>query len=103
MGSPIEVSLEPGTYTMKRKDNLNVLGGSIYNQITVIEAKVEPYAQYKKSLKLTYISKGERNQRVVRFVTDSIEFYKGWSFDHTEQGLELKAVYANGYDGFIKF
>ena len=103
LGSPIEVSLEPGTYTMKRKDNLNVLGGSIYNQITVVEAKVEPYAQYKKSLKLTYISKGERKQRVVRFVTDSIEFYKGWSFDHTEQGLELKAVYANGYDGFIKF
>ena len=64
---------------------------------------MEPYAQYKKSLKLTYISKGERKQRVERFVTDSIEFYKGWSFDHTEQGLELKAVYANGYDGFIKF
>ena len=103
LGSPIEVSLEPGTYTMKRKDSLNVLGGSIYNQITVVEVKVEPYAQYKKSLKLTYISKGERKQRVVRFVTDSIEFYKGWSFDNTEQGLELKAVYANGYDGFIKF
>ena len=103
LGSPIEVSLEPGTYTMKRKDSLNVLGGSIYNQITVVEAKMEPYAQYKKSLKLTYISKGERKQRVVRFVTDSIEFYKGWSFDNTEQGLELKAVYANGYDGFIKF
>ena len=103
LGSPIEVSLEPGTYTMKRKDSLNVLGGSIYNQITVVEVKVEPYAQYKKSLKLTYISRGERKQRVVRFVSDSIEFYKGWSFDNTEQGLELKAVYANGYDGFIKF
>ena len=103
LGSPIGVSLEPGTYTMKRKDSLNVLGGSIYNQITAVEVKVEPHAQYKKSLKLTYISKGERKQRVVRFVTDSIEFYKGWSFDNTEQGLELKAVYANGYDGFIKF
>ena len=103
LGSPIGVSLEPGTYTMKRKDSLNVLGGSIYNQITAVEVKVEPHAQYKKSRKLTYISKGERKQRVVRFVTDSIEFYKGWSFDNTEQGLELKAVYANGYDGFIKF
>ena len=103
LGSPVEVSLEPGTYTMKRTDSLNVLGGSIYNQITVVEVTVEPYAQYKKSLELTYISKGERKQRVVRFVTDSIEFYKGWSFDHTEQGLQLVAIYANGYDGFIKF
>ena len=103
LGSPMEVSLEPGAYTMKRTDSLNVSGGSIYNQITVVEAKVEPYAQYKKSLKLTYISRGERKQRVVRFVTDSIEFYKGWSSDHSEQGLQLVAIYANGYDGFIKF
>ena len=99
----MEVSLEPGAYTMKRTDSLNVLGGAIYNQVTVIEAKVEPYAQYKKSLKLIYISRGERKQRAVRFVTDSIEFYKGWSPDHPEEELQLVAIYANGYDGFIKF
>lgn len=103
LGSPVEVSLEPGAYTMKRTDSLNVLGGAIYNQVTVIEAKVEPYAQYKKSLKLIYISRGERKQRVVRFVSDSIEFYKGWSSDHPEEELQLVAIYANGYDGFIKF
>ena len=103
LGSPMEVSLEPGAYTMKRTDSLNVSGGAIYNQVTVIEAKVEPYAQYKKSLKLIYISKGERKQRAVRFVSDSIEFYKGWSSDHPEHGLQLVAIYANGYDGFIKF
>ena len=103
LGSPVEVSLEPGAYTMKRTDSLNVLGGAIYNQVTVIEAKVEPYAQYKKSLKLIYISRGERKQRVVRFVSDSIEFYRGWSSDHPEEELQLVAIYANGYDGFIKF
>ena len=103
LGSPMEVSLEPGAYTMKRTDSLNVTDGAIYNQITVVEAKVEPYAQYKKSLKLIYISEGERKQRAVRFVSDSIEFYKGWSSDHSEHGLQLVAIYANGYDGFIKF
>ena len=97
------VSLEPGEYTMKRTDNSNISAGSVYNQITVVEAKVEPYAQYKKSLKLIYISEGERKQRAVRFVSDSIEFYKGWSSDHSEHGLQLVAIYANGYDGFIKF
>ena len=103
LGSPMEVSLEPGAYTMKRTDSLNVTGGAIYNQVTVVEAKMEPYAQYKKSLKLIYISKGERKQRAVRFVSDSIEFYKGWSSDHPEEELQLVAIYANGYDGFIKF
>ena len=97
------VSLEPGEYTMKRTDNSNISAGSVYNQIKVVEAKVEPYAQYKKSLKLIYISRGERKQRVVRFVSDSIEFYRGWSSDHPEEELQLVAIYANGYDGFIKF
>ena len=103
LGYPVEVHLEPGAYTMKRTDSLNVSGGAIYNQITVVEAKVEPYAQYKKSLKLIYIGEGERKQRAVRFVSDSIEFYKGWSSDHPEEELQLVAIYANGYDGFIKF
>ena len=96
-------SLEPGQYTMKRTDNMHQAGGAILNQVTIKEAKVEQYAQYKKSLKLTYISKGERKLRHVRFVSDSIEFYKGWDSSQSVDGLQLVAIYANGYDGFIKF
>lgn len=90
----------PGKYTIRRRDVAT--GSSITNQITVVEAKLEQYAQYKKALRLTYINQGERKQRAVRFVSDSIEFFSGWNKNpNSVEDLELVKVFTNGYEGFM--
>lgn len=90
----------PGKYTIRRRDVAT--GSSIINQITVVEAKLEQYAQYKKALRLTYINKDERKKRAVRFVSDSIEFFSGWNKNpNSVEDLELVKIFTNGYEGFM--
>ena len=89
---------EPGQYTIRRVDS--VTGSEMINQLTIKEFVIEPYAQYKKSLKLKYVNNGERKERAIRFVADKIEFYSGWNSIPTVDGLELKAVFIDGYTGF---
>ena len=58
-------------------------------QITLMESKITPYAQYQETVVLAFKQKGKRNIRQIRiFERDDYLVYEGWVSVNTEMYVE---------------